>query len=224
MFKNFKLLPFLVLPLLSACRKRVHITTNTFADVQAIPGGFEEGSSFAVIPASKENQLFNKEISHKIARELQTEGYQVKPAKEAAKADYCLVFGYGITSSTNTVNVAKYIPGERQVKQGFIAGRRDVVDYEEVTETSGTTVYVPEEYTVFKRELMMQVYDAKLYHKDKQEELVWQGTAVSVGDCSDLRLIIDYLIGALFNHFGESTGMNLHSSVDLGFDGIGQNF
>lgn len=208
-----------MLPLvLTSCVKKVHITTNAFADEAVIPGGFEEGSSFAVLPAQKDNQLLSKEVGRKIATELRAEGYEVKAAKEAEKADYCLVFGYGINSATNTVNVPKYIPGETQVKQGFVAGRRDVIDYEEVTQTSGTTVYVPEEYIVFKRELMLQVYDAQLYNKTKKEELVWQGTAVSCGECGDLRVMIDYLISEIFNHFGCNTGRNIQSSVSVGYD------
>lgn len=54
--------------------------------------------------------------------------------------------------------------------------------------------------------LSLTVFDAKAYRADStKEEMLWQGSAVHIGEINDLRSIVDYLITALMPNFGKVT-------------------
>lgn len=217
MFNN-NLKKFLVLFILTtvsfvifSCARDSHLTTSTFVDTKTLPQGFAQGSSFALLPMQKDNQLFSKEVSQKIEKILEGKGYTVK---NPDKADYYLLFNFGMTSSTGTINVPRYIPGGTEKKEGSIYGVGGSVQYQEQTQKAGSTVYVPQTYTFYTRGLLVAVYDAKIYRKTKKEEQVWQGFSVSSGESDDLRQIIDYLLVSVFKYFGKNTYKNIETNIN----------
>lgn len=200
-----------LLPLLLASCVRYYVSTNSFIDSDFLPKGFPKNSSFAIVPSEEYNALFSKEVARKISKILEDRGYQVS---NIDKADYYLFFDFGIESSTTTINVPKYIPGQTRSTQGNVYGSHGgYVHYQEKTQSSGTTVFVPESYTFFTRELTITVYDAKAYRKKKLENLIWHGRSVSSGSNGDLRQTIDYLIVTTFDTFGISTGKIVSSEI-----------
>lgn len=213
--QNGKLIFLLCVPLvLTSCVRQIGVTSSTFADPISIPTGFPRGSSFCIVQKQKDNLLFSKEVSRKIAIMLQDRGYSVVDCVE--DADYCLHYDFGITSSTSTISVPKYIPGQTQITQGstHTYGRSSggYTAYQEETQLSGTTVYVPEEYTFFTREMIIKVYDihSGIFKKNKRQDQVWQGSAMSCGESSDQREIIDYLLTSVFKHFGKNTKKDIY--------------
>ena len=203
--KSVVLCPLLIL--FSSCTRHYSISVNTYSDKQFIPNGFPPGSTFSVAPGNDTNPMFSKEVTEKISQILRNRGYEIA---DFNKADYILVFNTAITSSTTMINVPKYVPGQTQTKSGAVYGTYGYAgSYNEKTESSGSTVYVPEEYTYFTRGVGIFVYDAKLYRKKKIEEQVWSGMAISSGENSDLRDVVDYLLVSVFGYFGQNTKKNI---------------
>jgi hypothetical protein len=202
------------LAFLCSCTRHYSISVDTYADRQFIPNGFRAGSSFAIFPAKDENPMFSKEVSQKISQILQDRGYRVESVK---KADYVLIFNSAMTSTTTQINVPRYIPGQTQTTSGSVYGNRGYGgSYSEKTQSSGTTVYVPQDYTFFTRGLAVYVYDAEMYRKHEKEEQVWSGLAISSGENSDLRQVIDYLLISVFSYFGDNTKKSV--KIDMAED------
>jgi len=202
--------PFLVCAYLAAllsCTHHYKISVDTYADRYLIPNGFSIGSSFAIFPDKEDSSIFSKEVSQKIAQILKDRGYKLESVK---KADYVLVFNSAITSTTTKINVPKYIPGETHTTSGSVSGNSGYVgSYSERTESSGKIVYVEQDYTFFTRGVSVYVYDAKRYRKDKQEDQVWSGLAISSGENNDLRYVVDYLLVSVFSYFGDNTNKSV---------------
>ena len=199
-----------ILIFLGAC-KTIKIVNNSFANKQSIPQGFIPGSSFCIKFTYTDNPLIPKNIAEmiaseaaeKIAKILQTNGYVIRNSKTA---DYNLVFSFGMTKSINIVNVPVYMPGQTQIKNGNILDNSgEAVQYQEETQTSGKVVYVPQECTVYNKNLVAQIYDARLQREANKEKQVWLGSADSSNESSDIRDIMDYLLVSTFKYFGKNT-------------------
>lgn len=213
-----KMLLGVVLVSLTACQ-RIYITTNSFADTEAIPCGFPKGSSFSIGFVYTNNELISndiaemisKEVNRKITKILQDQGLVI--TKDAASADYNLIFSFGMTSFTSTVSVPVYIPGQAQYTNGSVYGNGGYVQYNQQTQSSGSFIYVPKQCTYFNRSLVIQVYDARLFRENEQQKQLWNGLAISTGESCDIRDIIDYLLVTAFKHFGKSTQKNIETSM-----------
>jgi hypothetical protein len=225
----------LSLLVLSGCVRQIKVTKNTIADKRAIPNGFIKGCSFSVTSLNQDNLLLSKEIGEKIATSLENQEYTIQSIENS---DYYLFFNYGITSSKSIINTPIYtpgktytthVPGQTYTTHGNAYGycynqQTHSTGYSQQTQSSGTITYIPQEYTVFTRNLNVNVYDAKEYRKTKKtldtpEDLqcfskmqVWEGLAVSCGYNGDLRYIMDYLVHSLFKHFGKDTTHNLNET------------
>lgn len=209
--KSFKIFTVILCSLLlPACGRRISVTNNSFADYQAIPAGFALGSAFYVEPIKHKNKLFAKEIQHKIGTVLREAGFIVTAEQHA---DYRISCTIDMMSSTITVQVPRYIPGEKITTQGCVhTSDDDDQIYTETKETAGTVIYTPEERTIFKHKLQMNVYQAN-NEPELEKELVWQATANTNGDDSDQRDIIDYLLVSVFKYFGKNTKKSVETNV-----------
>lgn len=212
-FKKFLLLAPLVV--LSGCFKRsIRVTGNSFVNKKSLPHGFVRNKSFAIVnePAEHEtdpqNDLQATELEQKIALMLVDGGYTVTPLESA---DYVLKFNYGAQSYTRTENVLKYIPGETVQTRGAVdESDGSYKDYREIKQSSGSYVYVPENYTYCTKHLSIQAYlvdEAMKMHKNtdtKKPSAVWQGT-VWTEDPQELRSCLDYLLVQVFDLFGRDS-------------------
>ena len=183
--------------LLGSCAKDsgMRITTNTFANKEIIPKGFQKNDSFSITTKQKGDELFAKEVSQKIATVLEDRGFVVKTDGDA---DFNLNFSFGMEKSTHTRDVPVYIPD-----YGYWCYHhccRYGCGY--------TIAYVPEEYTIFNKILLVEVY------KNGKKIPVWQGTARSYEEHSDLRDSIDYLLITVFKNFGKNTQKYIKSKME----------
>lgn len=189
---------------LTSCSTKYIVASNTFIDYQEIPYGFEKGTSFCIVSKNNDNVLFSKEIERKIVNFLQNSGFEID---DSINAKYALLFDFAISSSSQIVNKAKYIPGQTQKTSGSISGTLgEHTLYKENTETSGTTVYVPETQIIFERKLTINVCDNRSFKDQTTEIPIWSGLFVSTGMNSDLREVMDYLLVPAFENFGKNTG------------------
>jgi len=198
-----------LLVLLPACTpKNIHIDITAYADTSVIPNGFLKKKSFAVIGGSyvkgvnQNNELQTKELERKVSNILKDKEYIVTTNIE--EADYCLFFNYGSSSETKVLNTLKYIPGETCTTTGTLGLYR----YNQESATSGTYVYVPEEYTFHTKFLVCYVYDAKLCQNLNQDIMppqIWYGLAYGVDEYTDLRKYLELLLVQLFDFFGDNS-------------------
>jgi hypothetical protein len=215
--KSIALLSFLVV--LPGCMKQIHVASNTFADRTIIPCGFSAGQSFSIASTNNSQNLFEKEVSQKIAYTLEEMGYEIAVTKPA---DFELQYRYERTSSKELINTPKYVPGTEQTTYGTGNAHGNActpfgcyhnsgsVHYQETTTTSGSIVYVPETVTLFTHKISIDVYRINPFLRDKKKELVWQGSAVCCDRSPDRRYIMDYLLQSVFKHFGKDTKKNVH--------------
>ncbi len=188
--------------LLSSCGKDtgMRITTNTFANKEIIPRGFKPNSTFSITAKQKGDQLFIQEVSQKIATLIKDQGFSVKTT---GKADYDLIFSFGMEKSTHTRDVPVYVPDYGPwYYYNYYAPYRYGYGYR--------VTYVPEEYTLFNKILLIEVYK----NSSGKKEPVWQGTAHSYEEDSDLRDAIDYLLVTIFKHFGRNTQKYINTRME----------
>lgn len=197
--KNKFLLLVASILLFSSCGKDtgIRITTNTFANKEIIPNGFEPGSSFTINAKQKGDSLFIDEVKQKIATLLKEKGFKVK----TLNADYKLNFSFAMEKSTHTRDVPVYIPNY---------GPWYYYNYSPYYQYGYNVAYVPEQYTLFNKILLIEVYEKGLW----KNKAIWQGTAHSYEKNSDLRDAIDYLLVTVFKHFGQNTSKNIKSRME----------
>lgn len=186
---------FLLLGVLTSCANRYSVTTDTFSDIAEIPNGFLKGTSFSILcQESNSNPLFTKEVSNKIARILEKNGYI---ATTEEMADYRLEFTFGTTTSSETVTVPKYIPGATIKKEGSAFGSTGHLSYDEETTKSGTTIYLSEIRTYHTQKITIAIYS--------NEEQIWNGASHITCSDNNLRDTIDYLLVGAFQYFGQNS-------------------
>ncbi|HEV2916967.1 MAG TPA: hypothetical protein VGW78_04420 [Candidatus Babeliales bacterium] len=207
----------LVFILPGCCQRRIKITRSAFANTERITDGFPEHSSFVILPASKEqkNKLLEKEIGKKISIVLQDNGYST--VKQKKDADYCLFYTYGMKSETRTINELKYVPGQTITTTGSASGTYGRYgncgyygEHQQQTQSSGTFVYIPEQYTFYEKFLTCHVCNktksTKIpLNKESRDTEVWYGVAVNNDLSGDLRGNLDFLIISLLDLLGSNT-------------------
>jgi hypothetical protein len=213
----------LSLLLLPACmRREIRVATNSYADATFIPNGFVKGKSFAVSGGSyvdgieQKNEMQTKELTKKVSLVLDSEGYSVK--QNLNQADYCIIFNYGSKSETKILNMPIYIPGQTTTSTGTVSGVRGYYgQYQQESATSGTYIYMPEEYTFYTKFLCFSVYDAKQCQSsrggEKMPPQIWYGQVWNVNEQSDLRSYLDFLLIQLFKSFGKDSQGTITSSI-----------
>lgn len=88
------------------------------------------------------------------------------------------------------------------------------------TQLPGTTSYRSYSYVYFTRYLGLTLYERKRWlesgEKDLAETIAWRSTTTSSGSSSDLRQVIDYLLVATFDYFGEDTAKEVRRTLRRG--------
>lgn len=152
-------------------------------------------SLFVVVTDSNvANPILQKEIGTKIRKILTDMGYAVN----GEQPDYYLLFDYGIDSGRAVTDV---IP---------IYHREYYYDYwYPPFYDHGYTTYIPYSSVLYTRWLVLKLVDGKAYTESRQAEPLWICEVASAGAGSDLRELINYLLVAAFDHFGQDTGRQL---------------
>lgn len=199
MLKKICSLCLLILGLgLTGCAATYQVLVNGYVDPKA-PAPFAPGAAFFVIGnKDAQNPLLEKEVKEKSARLLEKMGYRLTPFD---KAEYYLLFAYGIGAGRPAVTMPDYSIGIGigAGYPGYYGGRNYFFAapwfsyYPAITER------------VYDRWLILSVIDAKHYREKGDFRTLWVGEARSTGTSSDLREMINYLLVAAFEQFGKDT-------------------
>ncbi|MBS0623567.1 MAG: hypothetical protein JSS62_02995 [Verrucomicrobia bacterium] len=204
---------------LVSCVPRVNVLTDTYSDKKVIPQGFQPCATFAVIepsslrPSVDQNVLLDREVRYKIEKILVSQGYRTSCPE---CADYLVHFFYGMNSDTKMVLSPFYLPGTTKCTQGKSVGYRDGEfqrrDYFQTTTTSGTVDWLPVEVPFNTRWLVIKVFD-KARMAQTESALLWNGSSISIGASHDLRDILNYLLVANLQFFGQATSKQICGGI-----------
>jgi hypothetical protein len=144
------------------------------------------------------NPIFAKDIRLKLNRLLKSHGFQVVPYESA---QYYLLYSYG-TGPGRTVTETMPVYQSGGTATVTRTGPRG--NSYSTIQLPGTTTYVPYPATVYDRWLVLKLVDGKDYREGKIND-IWIGEVSSPGKSSDTREVMNYLLVAGFEHFGENT-------------------
>jgi hypothetical protein len=127
------------------------------------------------------------------------------------KADFYLGFNYSMGAGRSVYEpMPVYIPPETGTVRTFEEGGEKKTSF--VT-FPGYTTYVPQKFTIFSSSLTLEVLDAQRVRNLKEEKRVWIGETICTSQNPDLREIINYLLVAAFERFGENTGRSVLANI-----------
>lgn len=183
--------------LLAGCASTTSVKVDSYSDVVAIPQGFIEGSSFAILPLDHANPLFAQEAAQKIKYSLKRLGYFIA---DRDSADYHLSFDVSSKSISKTVMTQEKIEQPPELKTEWVKDKNGKWQEEKSFKTSYKLVDKPVVRTYHVQECSIQVFR-------KGDSLpVWNGTtSCYIDNRDDLRERLDYLLTPLVNYFGAST-------------------
>jgi hypothetical protein len=153
-----------------------------------------ESSINIVADVNTPNPILAKEIGMKIRTLLNEKGYSIG----TDQADYYLRFDYGMNSGQTITDI---IPIYRRAYYGY--------PFSSVY-SHGYTTYLPYSTVVYTRWLVLKLIDGRAYSALHEAEPLWISEVTSAGPGTDLRELINYMLIAAFEHFGEDTGKRLN--------------
>jgi len=158
-----------------------------------------DGASIDVVPDNNApNTILEKEVAVKIEKLLAENSYRV--AQE--NAAYYLLFDYGIDAGqtvTDAMPVYHPMIYDDYPFSGFY--------------WHGYTTYMPYSEVLHTRWLILKLVEGRAYRASKNAEPAWIGEITSVGTSSDLREMLNYMLVAAFEHFGEDTRRQISTAV-----------
>lgn len=194
---------------LSGCAAYYNVRVNGYLDKALIQPAIKPGASFYVLEnKAPKNPFLEFEIKSKIEKALREKGYRLEPEN---KADFYLSYMYAISSGKHASEIMPvYYPGDTGTIQTYDSGGKTTSS---IVTFPGYTAYVPHKMIVYTSSVSLKAIDANLFRNNKQEITVWIGEALSTCQNSDLRDMINFLLVACFEHFGENTFRGVVSHI-----------
>lgn len=184
---------------LQACASyRIRVNGFSGTDISLLNPG---ASIFVVENPKAENPIFEREINGKIVKLLKNRGYQISSPENA---DYYLYYTYGIGSG-RTVTSSHQQGGKTVTVVDPVTGFG-----ESVRIPGKTVVYSDREYD---RWLFLKLIGGQQLRNTNESKTVWVGEIESSGKNRDLREVIDYLLIAGFEYFGQDTGKAVKTTM-----------
>jgi hypothetical protein len=147
-----------------------------------------------------DNPLLEQEVARKIERLMAQRGFQIVPMEDAS---YAIAFKYGIGQAPNrTGALPVYQPGATTTVNTI--GAAGIAT--STVQLPGTTTYIPFSVSQHARSLSVRMVDARKLKDTTEAPVIWAADTASSGSNSDIREVMNYLLVATFQHFGEDTG------------------
>lgn len=181
------LLLVFVLALAPGCSYKVF--TSGVIEPRFAPEGLDPGTKVcaAVFPSDESSPL-NRGLGPKVERLLEDHGFSVVPLDEAS---FVVFYGY---ERTGLVELRRFEP---------ISGVQ-----------TGITTRLHE--GPFVHRFSVTVVDAETYRTDDEVAVVWAGGAVLARTTQSSPKLLDLLLVAAFEHFGEDTERTIKEYLALG--------
>jgi hypothetical protein len=158
----------------------------------------DAASITVVADSNASNPILAKEIATKIEKLLTENGYRVGQQE----ADFYLLFDYGIDAGrtvTDAIPIHHPMFYDEYPFSGFYG--------------HGYTTYMPYSEVLHTRWLILKLVEGRAYRASKNTEPAWIGEITSVGTSSDLRELLNYMLVAAFEHFGQDTRRQISTAI-----------
>jgi hypothetical protein len=155
----------------------------------------QASSIYVVVDSNSPNPILEEEIGMKIQKLLNKNGYSIG----TEEANYYLLFDYGINSGRTVTDTIPLYHPNAYYEYPFSG-----------VYWHGYTTYMPYSTVVYTRWLLLRLIDGKAYRTSQKARPLWIGEVTSAGPSSDLRELINYMLIAAFEHFGEDTGKRVN--------------
>ncbi len=179
-----------------------------------------------VVQIEPDEPLLAREIASKVGAILEEKGYAVGEAEEA---EYVLLCAAGMDPGETRVDYTPVYSGGGYYRTYYQRGRwrTRVV----TTHLPGYTTYVPYTYTVYpsglsatlmKKDLIRGAPEGEAEAEEEAgrppdeslaDATVWRCVTLSAGTTSDLRWIVNHMLLATFDRFGEDTSKQLRVAI-----------
>jgi len=191
---KFFWLLFLFLAVFCTSCTRLYVNVNGYLEQNT---HIEQGKRvFVFINKGIANPILAKEIADKMQKVLVTKGYYL--ADDISNSDYVLTFAFAIDSGKPITSSSTYSYSTSSYELNIYTGQFELVPHAHTqTNISSGTMYT--------RNLVLTLFDSKELLVKQKANPIWIGEIGSSGSSSDLRKVLDYLIVAGFENFGEDT-------------------
>ena len=162
-----------------------------------------------VADSNAPNPILEKEVAAKIEKLLTENGFRVEGVPPSNRgqdardtADFYLLFDYGIDAGrtvTDAIPVYHPMIYDEYPFSGFYG--------------HGYTTYMPYSEVLHTRWLILKLVEGRAYIASKNAEPAWIGEITSVGNSSDLRELLNYMLVAAFEHFGQDTRRQVSTAI-----------
>lgn len=177
----------------TGCTSTYTVHVNGFSELdQPIK---ENASIYVSVDPNSQNPIFDKEIKAKIEMLLKQHGYI--PVSDVKLSDYRLAFKVGLDSHRESGYTPLYHP-----YVGFYDRYWGYYDL-------GYYGYVPYIDTYYNQWLVMKVFAPSSETTGGTELVIWIGEAAVDTYAADLRRVVNYLLVADFEYFGQDTGTQM---------------
>ena len=162
----------------------------------------QAASICVVTDGNAPNPILEKEVGVKIEKLLTENGYNVSQDK----ADYFLRFSYGIDAG-RTVTEAIPIHHPMFYDEYPFSGLYG----------HGYTTYMPYSEVIHTRWLVLKLFEGQAHGPaPANAKPLWIGEVTSAGTSSDLRELLNYMLVAAFEHFGQDTRRQISTAISPG--------
>ncbi len=158
----------------------------------------EAASISVVVDSNAPNPILEKEVGAKIEKLLTERGYHIG----RDRADYYLRFSYGIDAGrtvTEAIPIHRPMIYDEYPFSGFY--------------WHGYTTYVPYSEVIHTRWLILRLFEGQADRASKNAQPLWIGEVTSAGTSSDLRELLNYMLVAAFEHFGQDTRRQISTAI-----------
>jgi len=187
----------------SGCAGR-RVRVSGYLDRQDTRSATPGAALYVVENSEPANRLLDREVALKIEKLLEREGLNLAGRDEAA---FLIFYSYGIGGAQTFTESAPLHASNVSASagpQGYSYSGWDV---------GGNVTHVPYTRTVYRKWLVLELFDGSAYRAGGEKRPLWVGEASSTGRGADLRDEINYMLVAAFEYFGEDTGKEV--VVDL---------
>ncbi len=195
----------------AGCSTKYHVHVNGFLDVTRTQAIAPVVRVFMVEEEENSNPLFQHEVKEKIHKLLLSRGYTIGQSESAG---YHLLFRYGVDSG-QTIEGTRLAHEPGQIMTIHRSNHRGGRSYSTI-HIPGATYSVPYSETIFGHWLTLYLYDAAPAEDAPiPNNPLWIGEISCHTHSPDLREIINPMLVAAFEHFGQNTHKRVRETIKI---------